>query len=174
MYTIVGLGNPGEEYEKTRHNVGRMIEDFVSNQGKVKAKFLSLGTFMNKSGPAIAKFVKTKPAIQKLVVIHDDMDLGLGTLKISFGRGAGGHRGVESTIRALKTKDFIRLRVGISPTTPSGKIKKPTGEKAVLDFILGKFKPKEELVLKKTLKEASEIIQTIVSEGREKAANKFN
>ncbi|PJA32872.1 MAG: hypothetical protein CO185_01340 [Candidatus Zambryskibacteria bacterium CG_4_9_14_3_um_filter_42_15] len=174
MYIVVGLGNPGEEYNHTRHNVGRMVEDFASTKVKAKAKFIFLETFMNKSGSGIVKFVKSKSSANKLIVIHDDLDLSLGTLKVSFRRGSGGHRGVESIIHALKTEDFIRLRVGISPSTPGGKLKKPKGEKAVLAFILGKFKSSEELVLKKIFKTSSEIIETIVSEGREMAANKFN
>lgn len=173
-YIVVGLGNPGEEYSNTRHNVGRMVVDFVSKKLEGEAKFIFLDTFMNKSGPAIAKVVKSKKAAQKLLVIHDDMDLPLGKLKLSYARGSGGHRGVESIIRALKTEEFIRLRVGVSPSTPTGKLKKPKGEKAVLDFILGKFRPSEELVLKKIFNTSTEIIETIISEGREVAANKFN
>ncbi len=174
MYIVVGLGNPGEEYAHTRHNVGKMTAEFASTKVKVGAKFIFLETFMNKSGSAVSKFVKNKASAKKLIIIHDDMDLPLGTTRISYNRGSGGHRGVESIIRALKTKDFTRLRIGISPATPSGKLKKPKGEKAVLDFILGKFKPSEELVFKKICKTSSEIIETIISEGREMAANKFN
>lgn len=174
MYIIVGLGNSGEEYKNTRHNTGRIIEDHVSTSIKEKAKFVSLNTFMNKSGLAVAKIIKNKTTAKKLIVIHDDMDLPLGTLKISYGRGSGGHRGVESIIKAIKTKDFIRLRVGIVPTTPTGKLKKPKDEQAVLDFILGKFKNSEEQVLQKVFKNASVAIQTIITEGKEIAMNKFN
>jgi len=174
MYIVVGLGNPGEEYSHTRHNTGQMVLDYISTLTKVKAKFIFPDTFMNKSGSAVAKVVKLKPAAKKLVVIHDDIDLPLGVLKISYGRGSGGHRGVESIIRALKTPEFIRVRIGISPTTLTGKLKKPKGEKAVTDFILGKFKPAEDKVLKKVIKTASDAVQIIIAEGREKAMNEFN
>ncbi len=106
--------------------------------------------------------------------MYDDIDLPLGTLKISFNRGSGGHRGVESVIKSVKTKAFIRLRVGVAPTTPSGKIKKPKGEQKILDFLMGDFKPKERDVLKKTSKKVVEALEMIVLEGKEKAMGKFN
>ena len=174
MYIVVGLGNPGEKYAHTRHNAGRLAEEFISNSGKVRAKFLFSDTFMNKSGSFASKFVKSKKAAEKLVVLYDDLDLPLGRLKVSFGRSSGGHRGVESVIRALKTENFIRIRIGIAQATPSGKIKKPKGEIAVLDFILGEWHPVEEAILKKVFKQALEILETIVAEGREIAMNRFN
>ena len=79
---------------------------------------------------------------EKLIVVHDDLDLPLGRFKIVFGRDSAGHKGVESVIKNIKTKDFIRIRVGTSPVTPSGKIKKPPAEK-VIAHIIGKFKPKD-------------------------------
>lgn len=174
MYILIGLGNPGEKHSHTRHNTGHMVLDYISTSTKVKAKFIFPDTFMNKSGVAVAKVVKSKLAAKKLIVIHDDIDLPLGVLKISYGRGSGGHRGVESIIRALNTKEFIRVRVGISPTTPTGKLKKPKGEDAVINFILGKFKTSEDKVLKKIIKTSSDAVQTIITEGREKAMTKFN
>ncbi|MDP2651420.1 MAG: aminoacyl-tRNA hydrolase [bacterium] len=173
MYIIVGLGNPGEEYAGTRHNTGRMVADFAAE--KISGiKVLVPDTFMNKTGSAIVKVVKSKKAAQKLIVVYDDLDLPLGTLKISYNRSSGGHRGVESIIKALKTREFIRIRVGIAPTTPSGKLKKPSGEEAVNKFILNEFKKPEMEVLKKTFKKATEAIQTIVGEGLEVAMNRFN
>jgi len=178
---IAGLGNPGEEYKGTRHNVGvamlATFADHVTEKVKKKIIWLWPTTFMNKSGEAVAKVVKNKKAAVNLVVIHDDLDLPLGKFKISFGRGSGGHRGVESIIKKLKTKDFIRLRVGIAATAPSGKLKKPVGEKAVIDFILGKFKPPEELKLKKLmpkLVEALEALSTDGLHGLQSAMNRFN
>lgn len=173
MYIIVGLGNPGEEYAGTRHNTGRMVADFAAE--KISGiKVLVPDTFMNKTGSAIVKVVKSKKAAQKLIVVYDDLDLPLGSMKISYNRSSGGHRGVESIIKALKTREFIRIRVGIAPTTPSGKLKKPSGEEAVNKFILNEFKKPEMEVLKKTFKKATEAIQTIVGEGLEVAMNRFN
>jgi len=169
MKLVVGLGNPGEEYENTRHNTGRLVGAIVEkNIGDSKIKFLYPDTFMNKSGAAVAKLVKSKKDLKDLVVIYDDLDLPLGRFKISFNRSAGGHRGVQSIIRALKSEEFLRIRVGISPK------KKPHGEKDVVKFILGKFKPKELEVLKKLSKKISEAIEVIFSESKEKAMSIYN
>ena len=165
-YIVVGLGNPGEEYEKSRHNTGKMIAEWLG--------YKTLPEFMNNSGRAVAKLVKSKKAAEKLIVIHDDLDLALGKFKISYNKSAGGHRGVGSIVKALKTEGFTRVRVGISPATPTGKLKKPVGEKKVLDFILGDFKPKELVLLKKLSKKIGEAV-SLVSEGDIAAAqNKFN
>src|SRR3989338_11324347 len=153
-FLIVGLGNPGKEYEKTRHNIGRIVlDDFAKSvdfpefddskkykalisEGKLgnkKVLLLEPETFMNLSGKPVALAVKENNIlVENIVVIYDDLDLGLGDFKISFGRGSGGHKGIESIIKSLKTKDFIRIRVGISPLTITGKIRKPKG----LDFIM--------------------------------------
>lgn len=174
MYIVVGLGNPGEEYANTRHNAGRSAEEFVSDSGEVKAKFVFSDTFMNKSGSFVSKFVKNTKAAGKLIVLYDDIDLPLGRFKISFGRSSGGHKGVESLIRALKTENFIRIRIGIAPVIAGGKTKKPKGEKAVLNFILGEWRPAEEATMKKVFKKIKEAIETIVSEGKEVAMNRYN
>ncbi len=194
-YVIVGLGNPGEEYEHTRHNTGRiLVEDFARRMkcdafehdkkanadtvtGKVKREAFTLvlpDTFMNKSGNAVARYVKSKKAAEQLVVIHDDLDLPLGRIKLSFNRGSGGHRGVESIVRALKTEAFVRLRVGISKDAGKGRVKKPVGEDAVGDFILGAFKPAEEKEFKKVSKLVSEVLEFIVEEGHQAAMQEFN
>ncbi len=183
MFYLIGLGNPGKEYETSRHNTGRMAVDYFKSHtsparqqgGNLKsAKIIESSEFMNNSGKAVAKFIKTKKSAEKLMVVYDDIDLPLGTMKISFNKGSGGHRGVESVIKAVKTREFIRIRIGISPTTPSGKLKKPEGEKKVLDFILGNFKPKEAEILKKIFKRVTEAIEVILEEGREIAMNQFN
>lgn len=194
-YLIVGLGNPGEEYQNTRHNIGRTLVEKFSKQnafsswkkskktkalegsgviGKQKVTVILPETFMNKSGLAVGYYIKSKKEIERLVVLYDDMDLPLGKFKISFGRSSGGHRGVESIIKSLKSKDFARIRIGVSPSTPSGKLKKPSGQKAVIDFILGKFKPAELQIIKKESKKVCEAIEMIIAEGREKAMGEFN
>lgn len=195
MYIVVGLGNPGEEYENTRHNVGRMlVEQFRGKHnfpewrergkkrmlisedkvGKEKTILMLPETFMNKSGIPLKEFITNKKKAEKLVVVYDDIDLPLGSLKISFGRGSGGHKGLESIIRTIKTKDFTRIRIGITPTTPSGKLKKPKGEKKMLDFIIGDFKTVEKEILKKKSKKVLDAIETIIVDGRARAMNMFN
>jgi PTH1 family peptidyl-tRNA hydrolase len=173
MYIVVGLGNPGEEYSQTRHNTGRLAAALVAE--KVKGvKVIVPDTFMNHSGKFVAKHVKSQKAAAQLIVIYDDLDLGLGTMKISFNRSSGGHRGVESIIKAVKTEGFIRIRLGISPVTPSGKVKKPLGEKDVEKHILSEFKPKEMEVLKKVFKRTVEAVEKIKAEGLGPAMTEFN
>lgn len=128
---IIGLGNPGKEYEKTYHNAGflalqHLARDAGKNwkRGADSWEYLKLGksilvrplTFMNNSGQAVKSalaYFKVLP--QNLLVIHDDSDLPLGKYKLVFGRGSAGHKGVESIQKALKTKEFSRLRLGIRP-----------------------------------------------------------
>ncbi len=170
-YFLLALGNPGAEYENTRHNVGRMaIEKFEHP----KFKIVESAEMMNNSGRALKSHIKSQKDAEKLVVIHDDLDLPLGVLKISFNRGAGGHRGVDSVIKTLKSEAFTRVRIGVSPVTPGGKLKKPKGEEKVVDFILGKFKPAEIAELKKVFKKVCEALTMIADEGREKAMGEFN
>jgi len=174
---IVGLGNPGGEYAKTRHNAGRMAVQLIAKQEdfddfklkKIAQALVSTGdidgvktilaipeTMMNNSGKSMPALVKSKKAAEKLVVLHDDLDLPIGTIKMTFGRGSGGHKGVESIMRAIKTKDFAQIKIGISATTPSGKMKKPVGEDRVIKRVIGKFSPKEASDIKRALKDAAE------------------
>lgn len=161
MYTIIGLGNTGEEYELTRHNTGKMAVAALENK-EVKAKYIHQDTFMNKSGSAVAKVIKSKKAASKLIVIYDDLDLPMGTMKISWNRGSGGHKGLESVIRAVKTKEFIRIRIGIG--------KKGDVEK----HILGKFTPKEREELKKLFKNLVTAVEVLIEDGLEPAMTQFN
>ena len=140
MYTIVGLGNPGAEYEKTRHNTGRIVVDVLEKAGDLppKSRVIVPKTFMNQSGKAVVPYIKSKTAAKSLIVVHDELDLPLGVVRVSFGSSAGGHNGVKSVQSALKTKDFIRIRVGVSKLS-RGKARKPDGEKAILAFLLGKL-----------------------------------
>jgi PTH1 family peptidyl-tRNA hydrolase len=175
MKLVVGLGNPGVEYENTRHNTGRILVNLIEDKVKTKqVKFITPDTFMNNSGKVVAPFIKNKKDLEKLVVIYDDIDLPLGKIKISFDKSSGGHRGLESIIKSLKSKEFVRIRVGISPATPSGKMKKPTGEKAVLNFLLGEFKKPELEIIKKLSKKISEALDTFFADGKDKAMSLYN
>ncbi len=194
-HTIVGLGNPGKEYEGSRHNIGRTtVEAFAKKycfsewkEGKDKNALIAKGeldgvkvvlalpqTFMNKSGKAVGKMVKSAKATERLVVLYDDMDIPLGKVKISFGRGSGGHKGVDSIIRALGTKKFTRIRIGISPATPSGKLKKPLGDEKVVRFLMERFKASEEEKLRQIKKRVFDALGMIVGKGRAEAMNVFN
>lgn len=194
-HLIVGLGNPGDEYVNTRHNTGRMCVEFLhathkfsdwkddkkppmrSAKGTLagkKAILLLPNTFMNHSGRAVAHFVKSKKEAGNTVVVYDDLDLPLGTIKLSHGRSSGGHNGVESAIKALKTKNFVRVRIGISPVGAKGVAKKPTGEERILKFLLSKFSPAEMIALKKVFKRANDAVDVIVEQGYQNAMTEFN
>jgi len=141
---------------------------------KQKIKFLTPDTFMNNSGKAVAPLIKTKKDLKDLVVIYDDIDLPLGKMKISFNRSSGGHNGLESIIKALKSQEFLRIRIGLSPATPKGVVKKPKGEKAVIKFILGEYKKSEMETLKKLSKKVAEAVEMIFAESKEKAMSLYN
>ena len=175
MKLVVGLGNPGKEYENTRHNTGRILVGILEKklEGQ-KIKFITPDTFMNNSGKAVAPLIKSKKDLKDLVVIYDDIDLPLGKIKISFNRSSGGHNGLGSIIKALKSEEFLRIRIGISPETPSGKLRKPKGEGAVLKFLLGEFKKSELEILKKLSKKVTEAVEAIFNESKEKAMSLYN
>ena len=172
---VVGLGNPGNEYENTRHNTGRILVGILEKKWEgSKIKFLTPDTFMNNSGKAVAPLIKSKKDLKDLVVIYDDIDLPLGKIKISFNRSSGGHNGLGSIIKSLKSEEFLRIRVGISPATPKGVVRKPKGEKAVLNFLLDEFKKSELETLKKLSKKVGEAVEMIFSESKEKAMSLYN
>jgi len=193
MKVVIGLGNPGKEYEGTRHNAGRTVAQYFAQSrdfaapgkealswkfdpkstshlaegkcGKERVLVALPDTFMNKSGNAAGKLIRPKKELPDLIVLHDDLDLMLGKMKISYGKNSGGHKGVESIMRVLKTKNFIRIRIGVS-----GK-KKPAD---VLKFIVAKFKPEEEKIIKKECKRISQALEILITESLEKAMSMFN
>jgi PTH1 family peptidyl-tRNA hydrolase len=190
-YIIAGLGNPGQDYENTRHNTGRIIlQSLVDDEfsfskknnalvsemkiGKEKIKLIAPETFMNNSGKSIATVVKSIKAAEKLVVIYDDFNLPMGKIRISFNRSSGGHNGVESIIKAVKTEAFLRIRIGVAPETAKGTAKVPHGDEKIEKFILGKFKDDEMKALKKIAKTVAEALEVLVKEGKDKAMSIYN
>jgi PTH1 family peptidyl-tRNA hydrolase len=192
-WVIVGVGNPGKEYEHTRHNAGReavelfaremnagefvlhKIAKALVSKGAIEGEAVTLvlpETFVNLSGKAASAFIKTPKAAKSLVVVHDDLDLPLGTIKMVVGRGSGGHKGVESIMRAVKSKDFVRIRIGISAVGKKNQAKKVQGEEKVIKQVLGKWKPSEVLVIKKAMKKVVSALTLLVIDGVE-AATQF-
>jgi PTH1 family peptidyl-tRNA hydrolase len=177
MKIVVGLGNPGEQYKNTRHNAGRIVAELVEKKledSGIKIKFIMPDTFMNNSGKAVAPYVKAKKDLKDLVVIYDDIDLPLGRIKISFNRSSGGHNGLLSVIKSVKSEEFLRIRVGVTPATANGKLKKVHGEKDVLKFLLGEFKKPELEIIKKVSRQAAEAVECIFTEGKDKAMSLYN
>jgi len=184
MILIVGLGNPGEKYESTRHNIGfRAVDqlrkdlrlsdfDFDKKSNSFFSKNSDLilvkpDTYMNLSGQAVTSLSSYYKIREKdKIIIHDDIDLTIGQIKISKDRGPAGHKGVESIIKNLGTKNFIRIRIGIKPIL--GKPKKTE------DFVLKKFSKEEKKIINEVILKSVEAIRTIIKDGPEKAMNIFN
>ena len=194
-YIIVGLGNPEPDYANTRHNAGRMVLEYFrsekgfpewENRKELKAR-VSVGelekepvvlvepdNYMNNSGESLEKLVRSEKEVERLIVVHDDIDLPIGALRISFDRGSGGHRGVESVVRSIKTRAFTRIRVGIAPVSSEGAIRKPEGKDAVVRYVLRKFTETEREKIDQVTKNAASAIETIISDGRDKAMGEWN
>lgn len=195
MFYIVGLGNPGEKYANTRHNVGWLVLDYVRCQAQFPslvhekqnsaeitngliagqpATIIYPDTFMNNSGAAVTKFVR-KEDIDSLIVLHDDIDLPFGELKISKGRGDAGNNGIKSIIDKIGSKDFIRIRIGIAPKSFwTGETKRPRGGGPLERFVLKPFSKKESALLADVSKKALSALEEIIKTGPESAMNKFN
>ena len=193
MYLILGLGNPGKEYEHTFHNLGRMtgmkiqkearLPEFsldnklqgIISQGKIKKERVVIAlpeTFMNKSGNAVgplARYYKVKP--DHILVIHDDADIRLGNIKIVKNRNSAGHKGVESVMRALKTEDFIRIRIG---TTKSISQKGRWRERDLMESVIRKISPSQKPFLAKAIKHATQAALMIITEGIDKTMSMYN
>ncbi len=193
MKLIVGLGNPGQGYSHNRHNLGFMcISNFAKEhgikfdkkQGQARTGTGEIGgetvvvarpeTYMNQSGQAVSRLVKKfNISLDDLIVIHDDLDLPVGRIRIRQGGSAGGHRGIESIITGLGSKDFLRIRVGIGrPSNTGSGIS--TSEDAVIAYVLSGFTSEEKKVIERTIPEVSEAIECLITEGLGAAMNKYN
>lgn len=185
---MVGLGNPGEEYRRTRHNVGfRVIEALaeLGGKGKFKKKYkgefaeiavpacteirvglLKPQTYMNRSGMSVKEAVKSLGiTAEDVIVVHDELDLPLGKIRIKKGGGTAGHKGLESVREFLGTSDFVRVRIGID---------KKVGNDAT-SHVLGKFRTDEEIILEnEVLLLAKDAIISIIKDGVGKAMNSYN
>jgi peptidyl-tRNA hydrolase, PTH1 family len=168
---VVGLGNPGRSYERTRHNAGYLVADELAKRHggswrrkkKAEAAPVTLGnatllkptTFMNNSGSAVADY---RP--EDLIVVHDDLDLEAGTVRVKFGGGAGGHNGLRSIIQRVGN-DFVRVRIGIG--------RPPTGV-TVTDYVLSRM----ESVVRDAIPTAADAVEYVIEHGPEAAMNRFN
>ncbi|HJX12213.1 MAG TPA: aminoacyl-tRNA hydrolase [Dehalococcoidales bacterium] len=193
MKLVVGLGNPGHIYAGNRHNIGftcvRHLARsygirFDKKEGQartgrgeiegIKVVLARPQTFMNASGETVGRLVKRlKIAPADLVVIHDDLDLPLGKIRLGFSRSSGGHKGIESIIARLGSRDFYRVRVGIGrPDTPE--VSPEAKKEAVIDHVLDGFTPEEKKVISRVVPRVGEAVVRLLTGGITAAMNEFN
>lgn len=183
MWVIAGLGNPGRKYSRTRHNVGFMAVEEIAQRdgieftdrkeyrigrgsiGGHKVILIEPLLYMNRSGPVVNAILK-KFTVQfdNLIVIHDDLDMETGKLRIRKTGSSGGHKGVESIIQNIGAKDFIRVKIGIGR------------EPGILveDYVLSKFTRQEISAIKETIEKTADAVHAIIADGVDKAMNTFN
>lgn len=181
MKLVVGLGNPGKEYDKTRHNIGFMVlDDYLGNVkwstkfnalyyecvvNQEKVLFVKPLTYMNNSGNAVGEFVRYYNFDMKdILIIQDDLDEEIGLYKLKVNSSSGGHNGIKSIISSLGTQSFPRLKVGI------GSVKKDE----VIDYVLGKFSKREMEILNNEFSTFRKIIESFVNVGIDKTMNVYN
>ncbi|MFQ5736602.1 MAG: aminoacyl-tRNA hydrolase [Thermodesulfobacteriota bacterium] len=187
MFLIVGLGNPGPRYEITRHNAGFMLVDRLAGAGgtpRFKRSRTSLWTeatvagkeavlakpqtFMNLSGEAVAELKEVlQVPVESIIVAYDDCDLPFGRLRLRKNGGSGGHRGIDSIIQSLGSRDFLRVRLGIGRPSPPA-----SGD--TVSYVLASFSEQEAHGLDRMLERGAASVEAIVAEGIDAAMNKFN
>jgi PTH1 family peptidyl-tRNA hydrolase len=184
LWLVAGLGNPGPQYERTRHNVGFMVIDRLVggsspsgrrrfeglvNTGRIggdEVIYLRPQTYMNRCGPSVAGAVRYyRLDLDRLLVVHDDLDITLGRLKLIRGGGAGGHKGVRSIIAALNTDRFSRLRIGID---------RPRYEEPVEDYVLSPFYADQKQEADRIVDLAAEAVQSLIEKGPQATMNRFH
>ena len=186
MWLIVGLGNPGEEYAGTYHNVGFRVLDRIAGQQNVRIKercgpslisgkvilggqpavLVAPQTYMNISGSALAPvFQRFEESGSEIIVVYDDLDLPLGKLRVRQKGSAGGHNGIKSIISALGSDEFLRVRVGIRPDRDVGDVR---------DFVLSRVAKGDRSVLDQTEEVAVKAVETLIADGIEKAMAEYN
>jgi PTH1 family peptidyl-tRNA hydrolase len=185
-WLVAGLGNPGERYGRTRHNVGRMVaEDLAEEAGELfrRVRFLPVETadirvgdervilarstrFMNESGPSYASLAKKQGVDpSRLIAVHDELDIPAGTIRVKLGGGNSGHNGLRSLDQALRSPDYLRVRVGIG---------RPPGEKDPPDFVLQPVGSRDEADLAILVGHAADAVRALITDGLERTQDRFN
>jgi PTH1 family peptidyl-tRNA hydrolase len=186
MWLVAGLGNPGERYANTRHNLGTMVVERLASEAGVrlrKVRFIPVLAaeirfedqsallahslrFMNESGPSFASLA-TKRGIEPdhIVAVHDEIDLGVGSLRLKFGGSSAGHNGLKSLEGALRTPGFCRVRLGVG---------RPPGRQDPADFVLEPIRKKDEPSILALVDDGSEAVRALVTEGLERAQDRHN
>ena len=184
-YVVVGLGNPGVQYAHTRHNMGFLVLDRLAARAGVRkwgeaalarvaeaevedvpVVLAKPQTYMNRSGASVVRLVERYGVpLERLVVVHDDLDLPFGVLRIRTRGGHGGHNGLRSILQALGSGEFVRVKVGIG---------RPAGKGDVVDYVLGPFDPDQAAEVPAVVERAAEAVTHVVLEGPIKAMNRFH
>ena len=193
MKLIVGLGNPGLFYSNNRHNIGFMCARHIGREhgikfdkkqgqsrtgsGEIEGQKVTLARpqiYMNNSGEAVSLLLKRlKITPGDLIIIHDDLDLPVGKIRIRYGGGSGGHKGIESIVAHTGSREFYRIRVGIGRPSEMEGIDTDKGG-AVIDHVLSGFTHDEKKVIKKVIPNVSEAVACLITEGLEAAMNRYN
>ena len=185
-WLIAGLGNPDQRYARTRHNVGRMVVDELAREGgdrfrkvrflPVEAAEIRVGDervelarstrYMNESGPSYASLAK-KRGIEpgRLIAVHDELDIPAGTIRVKQGGGNSGHNGLRSLDQALRTADYLRIRVGIG---------RPPGRQDPADFVLQPVGTRDEADLALLVSHAADAVRALIADGLERTQDRFN
>jgi PTH1 family peptidyl-tRNA hydrolase len=185
-WLVAGLGNPGDRYARTRHNVGRMVAEGLAQEAGErfrKVRFLPVETaeirigdervvlarssrFMNESGPAYASLAK-KQGIEPsgLIAVHDELDIPADTIRVKRGGGNSGHNGLRSLDQALRTNEYLRVRVGIG---------RPPGQKDPADFVLQPVGSRDEADLAILVDHAADAVRSLITDGLERTQDRFN
>ena len=184
-FAVAGLGNPGERYETTRHNAGTGVLELLLERAGTRLKRHKSGclvaegrlanravvlaraaTYMNDSGRPLAQLVRWyKQPLSRLLVVHDELDLPFGVVRVKAGGGTAGHNGVASLVSHLHSKDFLRERVGIG---------RPPGGRDAVDYVLSSFTADERKALPSILQEAADAVELVIEVGAERAMNELN
>lgn len=190
-WLVAGLGNPGPEYEDTRHNVGAMVVDLLAERAGTRLRRQRLASieavdipsgdasgdgervwlarslrYMNESGPLYAGFARShRVPVERLIVVHDELDLPFGALQVRAGGGTAGHNGLRSLVAALRAPDFVRVRVGIG---------RPPGRQDPADFVLEPFRASEREDVAVLVEEAADAVLVVVREGLVRAQDRYN
>lgn len=184
-WLVVGLGNPGERYSRTRHNLGVMVLDELLERTSSRLKSHKSGmmiaeanlggsplvlarstSYMNETGRPLGQLARFyKSPVDQIVVVHDELDIPFGDVRVKIGGGTAGHNGLKSVGNHLSTKDFPRVRVGIS---------RPTGRLEAADYVLQEFSGAERKELPEIIGRAADAVERLITEGAERAMNEFN
>lgn len=186
MWLVAGLGNPGERYAKTRHNVGAMVAERLASAAGArlkKVRFVPVEAaeirlegepvlvarslhFMNESGPSLASLAKKRGVeAEQVIAVHDEIDLVAGSLRLKFGGSSAGHNGLKSLQRALGTSDFLRVRLGVG---------RPPGRQDPADFVLEPIASRDEPAILALVDEGADAVRSLITEGLERAQDRHN